>query len=65
MFVFQLHDVNILKAAEYKWVEQYDGSALTVNDYRENYVYGDSILIWDETTEEIHTFGKSIIDYSH
>lgn len=55
-----MHDVNILSAAEYRWPEQFDQNAFSVNDYREHYAYGDSILIWDETNEEIQTLSKLI-----
>lgn len=55
----QLHDVNMLNVIEYKWPEQFDqDDAYGANDYREHYVYGDSILLWDEVNEEIQTLGE-------
>lgn len=36
---------------QFKWPNQYDSSV--VIDYREHYKYGDSLLTWDESNEEV------------
>ncbi|XP_055311267.1 tectonic-like isoform X1 [Sitodiplosis mosellana] len=50
---FMVHDVNILSVVQYKWPNQYDHQAFAKNDYREHYIYGDPLLVWDESAEEI------------
>lgn len=49
--------MNILSVVQYKWPNQYDHQAFAKNDYREHYIYGDPLLVWDESTEEIQFFG--------
>lgn len=48
----------MMSVVQYKWPIQFDQKAIPQNDYRENYGFGDSILVWDESNEEIQSLGK-------
>lgn len=50
--------MDILSVAQYKWPNQFDPKIVSQNDYREHYVYGDSILTWDESVENIRAIGN-------
>lgn len=54
----QVHQIDILSVAQYKWSNQFDPKVASQNDYREHYAFGDSILAWDESTEEIQSLGN-------
>lgn len=48
-----------MSVAQYKWPNQFDQSVEAVPDSdRDYYKFGDSILIWDESNEEIQTLGE-------
>lgn len=49
-----------MSVVQYKWPNQFGNQALINNDYRENYIFGDPILVWDESSEEIQHLGKFI-----
>lgn len=50
--------MNIVSVAQYKWPNQFDQTVDMQNGDRYYYKFGDSILIWDESNEEIQTLGK-------
>lgn len=57
----QLHDVNILGVVQYRWPKRFDHSmhSMDVVDlYREHYIYGDPLLLWDEAEREIQHLSK-------
>lgn len=47
-----------MSVAQYKWPNQFDQTIDTHDSYRDFYKFGDSILVWDESTEEIQTLGN-------
>lgn len=47
-----------MSVVQYKWPNQFGNKALINNDYREHYIFGDPILVWDESSEEIQYLGK-------
>lgn len=49
-----------MSVVQYKWPNQFGNQALINNDYREHYIFGDPILVWDESSEEIQHLGKLI-----
>lgn len=53
-----MQKVNIVSVAQYKWPKQFDQTVDAQNNDRDYYKFGDSILIWDESNEEIQTLGK-------
>ncbi|XP_031616403.1 tectonic [Contarinia nasturtii] len=53
---FKTNDVNMLNVVQYRWPNQYDDQVFTKSDYREHYIFGDPILVWDEALEEIQFF---------
>lgn len=57
-----MHEVNILSVVQYKWPNQFDYKALARSDYREHYIFGDSILVWEKFAEENQYLGKIIFD---
>lgn len=56
--IFQVHEVNIMSVVQYKWPNRFESKILMKNDYREHYIYGDQILVWDEASEELQYFGS-------
>lgn len=47
-----------MSVAQYKWPTQFDQTVEAPDSDRAYYKFGDSILIWDESNEEIQTLGK-------
>lgn len=58
LLLLQVQRVNIMSVAQYKWPNQFDETVETSESYRDYYKFGDSILIWDESNEEIQTLGN-------
>lgn len=46
-----------MSVAQHKWPNQFDQTVEVQNNNRDYYKFGDSILIWDESNEEIKTLG--------
>lgn len=46
-----------MSVVQHKWPNQYDHQAFAKNDYREHYIFGDPILTWDESIEDIQFLG--------
>lgn len=47
-----------MSVVQHKWPNQYDHQAFAKNDYREHYIFGDPILVWDESVEDIQFLGN-------
>lgn len=54
-----------MSVTQYKWPNQFDQSVEAPDTDRDYYKFGDSILIWDESNEEIQTLGKYALAWSH
>lgn len=50
-----------MSVAQYKWPNQFDQPVEAPDSDRGYYKFGDSILIWDESNEEIQTLGKYVL----
>lgn len=62
---FQMLDVNMLSVVKYKWPKQYDDQVFAKSDDREYYQFGDPLLVWDESLEEIQYLGNFHLSFRY